>query len=117
MSEVKDRLKSTSEESLKQYEVWSENKKDAKAREALTEAIHELRKVASRIEIELAATERSENTQKPIAIPPHRDARKRSNNSDNNSNGNSNNDNSGDNSDKKPRRTRAPRKAQGGSKD
>jgi hypothetical protein len=77
MAEIKDRLQTASMECIKCYEVWSENNKDSKAREALQDAIHELRKVASRLEIEVAISERDEMAQKPIPIPPHRDARGR----------------------------------------
>lgn len=75
-SEIKERLKTTSEACLKCYEAWSGNEKDGKAREALQYAIHELRKVASRLEIDLAVSERNQMTQNPIPIPPHRDAKK-----------------------------------------
>lgn len=73
--DIKTRLKNTSEECQKCYEVWSGNDKDDKAREALQDAIHELRKVASRLEIELAISERDQMKQRPLPIPPHRDAK------------------------------------------
>lgn len=77
MSEdIKNRLKTTSEACIACYDVWSGNQKDAKARASLQEAIHELRKVASRLEIDLAISERDQNAAKPLPIPPHRDARK-----------------------------------------
>lgn len=75
--DIKTRLKNTSEECQKCYDVWSGNDKDDKAREALQDAIHELRKVASRLEIELAISERDQMKQKPLPIPPHRDAKVR----------------------------------------
>lgn len=75
--DIKTRLKNTSEECQKCYEVWSGNDKDDKAREALQDAIHELRKVASRLEIELAISERDQLKQRPLPIPPHRDAKVR----------------------------------------
>ncbi len=78
MSEdIKERLQTTSAECLKCYEAWDGNDKDIKARGALQDAIHELRKVASRLEITLAISERDQLTQKPLPIPPHRDALKR----------------------------------------
>ena len=82
MDEVKERLEKTGAECLKAYEAWCGNKKDREAREAIHEAVHELRKVASRIEIELAVSERNEMTQRPIPIPPHRDANRRVDNDD-----------------------------------
>jgi hypothetical protein len=93
MSEdIKTRLKSTSEQCQTCYEAWSVNNKDAKLREALQDSIHELRKVASRLEIELAISERDDLKQKPLPIPPHRDARARTRNAqdDDESNGNGN---------------------------
>lgn len=75
--DIKDRLTETSQSCIKSFEAWSANKKDKEAREALQEAIHELRKVSSRLEIELAISERNEMSSKPIPIPTHRDAQKR----------------------------------------
>ena len=69
MAEIKARLKETSEECLKAYEVWSKSKKDQKAQEDLHEAIHELRRVSSRLEIELAVSERDQLANKPLPIP------------------------------------------------
>ena len=77
MDEIEKRLRETSENCFNCYEAWQKNKKDAPARESLQEAIHDIRKVASRLEIELAISERDEMAQKPIPIPPHRDARRR----------------------------------------
>lgn len=99
MDDIKARLQETSENCFKCYESWSGNKKDRKAREDLQEAIHELRKVSSRLEIELAVSERNEMSQKPIPIPSHRDSKRRipsqSENDDNAGNkGNDENDSS-----------------------
>ena len=77
MEQIEKRLQETSEHCFKCYEAWSANQKDAAAREALQDAIHELRKVTSRLEIELAVSERNEMGQRPIPIPPHRDAQRR----------------------------------------
>lgn len=78
MDDIKQRLHDTSESCYNCYEAWSKNEKDSEARQNLQEAIHELRKVASRLEIELAVSESKQSTQKPISIPPHRDSRRRS---------------------------------------
>lgn len=75
MDEIKQRLQENSQTCLTCYEKWAGDKKNGAARESLLESIHELRKVASRLEIELAVSERNENAQKRIPIPPHRDAR------------------------------------------
>ena len=96
-AEVKERLKTTSEVCQKCYEAWDGNDKDVKAREALQEAIHELRKVASRLEIELAISERDQMTQKPIPIPPHRDSRGGKNRGSGGNKGGGNHDDQNDN--------------------
>lgn len=72
MSEIKKRLQETAENCVKQYEAWDAKKSDSDKREELQEAIHELRKVASRLEIEIAISERENISSKPIAIPQHR---------------------------------------------
>lgn len=77
MDEIEKRLREGSESCFNCYEAWRKNKKDHKSIEALQEAIHELRKVASRLEIELAISERDDMAQRPIPIPPHRDAQRR----------------------------------------
>ena len=82
MDEIEQRLRETSENCFKSYEAWRKDQKNGSVRETLQDAIHELRKVASRLEIELAVSERNELTQKPIPIPPHRDAKHRSSEGD-----------------------------------
>lgn len=77
MDETQQRLKDTAEACIKAYDVWGISKKNAEAREQLQEAVHELRKVAARLEIEMAASERDEMTQRPIPVPPHRASRPR----------------------------------------
>jgi len=57
--------------------VFGTDKTKVETRESLLEAVHELRKVAARMEIEIAVSERDQMTQKPIPIPPHRSSRKR----------------------------------------
>lgn len=54
------------------YEAWQSRPKDVPTRQQLEEAVHELRKVTARIEIEMAVSERSDRSQKPIPIPAHR---------------------------------------------
>jgi hypothetical protein len=77
MDEIEKRLREGSEHCFNCYDAWRTNKKDSKATEALQEAIHELRKIASRLEIELAISERDEMAQRPIPIPQHRDSNRR----------------------------------------
>lgn len=70
--DIQTRLKDTSEDCLNAFIVWESKKQDSKAQEDLQSAIHELRKVSSRLEIELAVSERDQMTAKPIPIPSHR---------------------------------------------
>lgn len=69
---IEGRLKETSASCLEFYQAWNKNKKDSKAYEDLGSAVHELRKVASRLEIEMAISERDSGVQKPIAPPMHK---------------------------------------------
>ncbi|MGB1076956.1 MAG: hypothetical protein ACPG05_01505 [Bdellovibrionales bacterium] len=71
MDELATRLKEASDNCMKSYEAWSKDKKSASVREPLQEAVHELRKVAARLEIEVAVSERDANG-KPLPIPGHR---------------------------------------------
>lgn len=82
MDDIQERLKETSQNCISSYEKWAGNKKDRPSAESLQEAIHELRKVSSRLEIELAISERDEMALKPIPIPPHRASRKGAQGSD-----------------------------------
>ena len=121
--DIKERLKKASEECLRCYDLWSEDDKSEKNRECMQDAIHELRKVSSRLEIELAISERDQMAQKPIPIPPHRDARKRTNKTnkgggdnkkDDNNNAQQNQNNDGPAVERKPTRRRTSKKAAGG---
>jgi len=72
MEDIQTRLKEASQNCLEAYAAWEGQKKDSKVQEDLHSAIHELRKVSSRLEIELAISERDQMTSKPIPIPAHR---------------------------------------------
>lgn len=109
MEDIDKRLNETSAACAKALESWSKDKKDKKAREELQESVHELRKVASRLEIELAISERDEMSQKPIPIPAHRDSN-RGNKNDNRGNRAPKEGGGNNNRGKKP----APKKASGG---
>ena len=76
MEEIQKRLQETSQECLKTHEEWTKKKDDKKAQEALHNAIHELRKVSSRLEIELAVSERDHLASKPLPIPSHKATQK-----------------------------------------
>lgn len=77
MDETGKRLRDSADQCVNAYETWTKSKKDLAARENLLEAVHELRKVAARLEIEIAASERDEMTQRTLPIPPHRSSRPR----------------------------------------
>ena len=77
--EITQRLQECSAKCVDAYENWHGNKKDPKARGTLHDAVHELRKVSSRLEIELATSDREEGAQKPMPIPQNRNARGRRN--------------------------------------
>ena len=77
MDEIETRLKETSENCIKAYESWTGAKKNPEKREKLQEAMHDLRKVAARLEIEIALSEREDMAQRPIPIPPHRSSNRR----------------------------------------
>lgn len=75
--DIKQRLQDSANKCVKAYEVWAGDKKNSGVRESLQEAIHEMRKITSRLEIELAVSERNQMTQKPMPIPQNRNAKGR----------------------------------------
>ena len=77
MDETNARLREAADQCLKAYDAWQNNKKDIDARGNLADAVHDLRKVASRVEIEVAMSERDEMVQRPLPVPPHRSMRPR----------------------------------------
>ncbi|MCB1537922.1 MAG: hypothetical protein KDJ49_02955 [Alphaproteobacteria bacterium] len=76
MDEIKQRLKDASDACIATYEAWRAKANDHSAREASQEAVHELRKVAARLEIDLAVSDRKAQGSEPIPIPAHRAARR-----------------------------------------
>ena len=76
MDEIEQRLTDTVANCIKAYQAWRHKTADLAVRESLQEAIHELRKVSSRLEIEIALSERDQMASRPIPIPPHRASRK-----------------------------------------
>ncbi|PCI98278.1 MAG: hypothetical protein COB14_08010 [Alphaproteobacteria bacterium] len=76
MDDIQTRLKETSQNCLVAHEAWDSKKQDKKAQEELHSAIHELRKVSSRLEIDLAVSEREKVTAKPLPIPSHKSSNK-----------------------------------------
>jgi len=77
MSDVKQRLQETTMSCLEAYDKWSDDQQDSSNRESLQEAVHELRKVAARLEIDIALSDRDGGRNKSIPIPKHRSASKK----------------------------------------
>lgn len=67
-----DRLQETAAMALSRLETWKKDLKDEPATEKLLEAVHELRKVCSRIEIDIALNDRIRTNAKRIPIPEHK---------------------------------------------
>jgi hypothetical protein len=78
MDDIEKRLRDAADNCIKNYEAWQKDKKVGADRDALMESIHELRKVAARLEIDIAISERSEMASRPLPIPPHRSSSRRS---------------------------------------
>lgn len=68
MEEIQQRLKDAADQSSA-LAAWATNKQNAEARESLLEAVHELRKVSARLEIEIAASEREDSSGRSLPIP------------------------------------------------
>lgn len=112
--DIANRLEETTKACLAAYKNWDSKKNDTAALEQLQEAVHELRKVASRLEIDMAISERSDLSDRPLPIPPHKSSRKSRNNNNNNddnigNNGDNENGNGNDNGNGlKPKGARRP---------
>ncbi len=76
IDDIQTRLQEASKNCLEAHKAWEEKKGDKKLQEELHVAIHELRKVSSRLEIDLAVSERDQTVSKPLPIPAHRSANK-----------------------------------------
>lgn len=70
------RLRETARGCLVAYRGWRTTPGETSI-QTLNDAVHELRKVLARIEIDMSASRREEQGQRPIPIPPHRAARPR----------------------------------------
>ncbi len=94
------RLSDATQRCITNYETWQVRPKDVPLRQQLEEAVHELRKVTARIEIEIAVSDRSDKSQKPIPIPAHRSSQpKGGDNRSNNNDGYNGEQDSADNDD------------------
>lgn len=82
MEDIEKRLKDATDACLKAHGEWKDNQKDSSKREGLMEAVHEIRKVAARLEIMIAISERDQMASKPIPIPAHKSQQKRTKKSD-----------------------------------
>lgn len=78
MEEIEKRLRESTDACIKSFENWLKQNKNLESRESLMEAVHEVRKVVARVEIEIAISERDRLGSRPIPIPPHRSSRKAS---------------------------------------
>ena len=74
-----ERLQETAAKCLSSLDSWNKNLKDVEARESLLEAVHELRKVTSRLEIDIAMNDRQVVNAKPLPIPEHKSKAKNKN--------------------------------------
>lgn len=69
------RLRETARGCLSAYRGWRQGPGE-NTLQGLSDAVHELRKVLSRIEIDMSASRREEQAIRPIPIPAHRSARR-----------------------------------------
>lgn len=77
MDEIEKRLRESTDACIKGFEAWVKASKSLETRETLMEAMHEVRKVVSRLEIEIAISERDRLGSRPLPIPSHRSQKKR----------------------------------------
>ncbi len=77
MEEIEKRLRESTDACIKNFENWLKQSKNLESRETLMEAMHDVRKVIARLEIEIAISERDRLGSRPLPIPPHRSQRKR----------------------------------------
>ena len=75
VDEIEARLRSASTACVGAYRAWRQPESEDAPR-GLADAVHELRKVVARIEIELAASRRDEHALQPIPLPLHRAAQR-----------------------------------------
>lgn len=68
------RLRDASTQCLSVYRTWRQSPGEGSI-QALNDAVHELRKVLARIEIDMSASRRDEQVTRPIPIPTHRASR------------------------------------------
>jgi hypothetical protein len=72
---VEGRLRDTARSCLVAYRGWK-SAPGENSIQTLHDAVHELRKALARIEIDMSASRRDEQVNRPIPIPAHRAARR-----------------------------------------
>lgn len=72
---VEARLRETARGCLSAYRGWRQTPGEGSL-QSLSDAVHELRKVLSRIEVDMSASRREEQSLRPIPIPAHRASRR-----------------------------------------
>ncbi|UEM23622.1 hypothetical protein JL100_013075 [Skermanella mucosa] len=72
---VEGRLRDTARSCLVAYRGWKQAPSEGSI-QTLHDAVHELRKALARIEIDMSASRRDEQVNRPIPIPAHRAARR-----------------------------------------
>lgn len=72
---VEARLRETARGCLSAYRGWRQAPGETSI-QALSDAVHELRKALARVEIDMSASRRDEQAIRPIPIPAHRAARR-----------------------------------------
>lgn len=72
---VEARLRETARGCLSAYRNWRQTPGETSI-QALSDAVHDLRKALARIEIDMSASRREEQAIRPIPIPAHRAARR-----------------------------------------
>jgi hypothetical protein len=66
------RLQEAAAKCLSSLNQWTNDLKDRDARENLLDSVHELRKVTSRLELDIAINDRKATNSNPIPIPEHK---------------------------------------------
>ena len=66
------RLQETAAKCLSSLNAWNKDLNNRDAREALLDSVHELRKVTSRLEIDIALNDRKATNAKPMPVPEHK---------------------------------------------
>ncbi|HAU28854.1 MAG TPA: hypothetical protein DCW68_01930 [Rhodospirillaceae bacterium] len=78
LQDTATRLSLSTQNLMQSYDAWAENMENMENMRSLSDAMRNLRRVTSRIEIEMAAmavAEPDEDAMRPIPVPLHRAAR------------------------------------------